>query len=84
MQGRVLNRNIKMLLPDKTGRKLVKQLEDSPNIVSGDVRLSATSIPLVKPKPEKVIPPHSAQEKTTGIPKRSTRLMSKEPVNYKT
>ena len=84
MQGRVLNRNIKMLLPDKTGRKLVKQLEDSPNINSGDVRLLATRVPSVQPHPEKVIPPHSVYEKTTGSPRRSKRLMSKPPVNYKT
>ena len=83
MQGRVLNRNSKMLLPDKTGRKLIKQLEDSPDVISNDVRLTATSVPLVQPSPVKVIPPHSVEEKPAGLPRRSDRLRSKAPVNYK-
>ena len=84
MRGRVLNRNIKMLLPDRTGRKLVKQLEDSSNIIPDDVRLSAALVPPGQPNPDQVNSPHSVPEKTTELPRRSSRLRNKTPVNYKT
>ena len=84
-QGRILNRNSKMLLPDKTGRNLLKQIEDSPE--SSQPAHWNPNPAQLNPLSEKQ-PTHSEREQpqfsipktiAESVPRRSKRLALLNP-----
>ena len=83
-QGRILNRNSKMLLPDNTGRQLPRQLQDDPSCSN-----PATLTTFPEPVPGSNVREHSQlsppSRLTTAPPiiRRSRRIASKQPVNYR-